>query len=287
MRLIKDPRAFQSEMSRQRSRGKTIGFVPTMGALHAGHASLVKAARKENDFVAVSIFVNPTQFGPKEDFKKYPRTLAADIKILENEKADYLFAPSPEAMYGPMDITRVDISAEDPAMNITDRLCGKSRPGHFQGVATVVAKLFNLALPHRVYFGAKDYQQCAVIKRMIHDLRFNLEFKMMPTFREKDGLAMSSRNRYLTPENRLRARSLSETLFWIRREVLAGRRSLAALRREGLKRLKPYVEKVDYLEIVDPETLVSLKKFQPKIAVLTACFVGKTRLIDNVIITAS
>ncbi len=190
-------------------------------------------------------------------------------------------------MYGKSEITRVDISSADPLKDITNRLCGKSRPGHFQGVATVVAKLFNLALPHRVYFGAKDYQQCLVVKRVIEDLCFNLEFKMIPTFREKDGLAMSSRNRYLSPENRLRARALSRALFWIRREITGGRRNISQIRLEAIKQLKPYVDQIDYLEIADPETLISLKRFQPKMAVLTACFVGKTRLIDNVIIHAS
>ena len=252
-----------------------------MGALHEGHLSLVRAARRENKVVAVSIFVNPAQFGPKEDFKKYPRPARADRRLLQKEKTDYLFAPSPEAMYPKDFSTFVEI---DPSL--ANVLCGKSRPDHFRGVATVVAKLFQIAKPHRAYFGAKDYQQTVVIRRMVCDLNFDTAIRVLPTVRESGGLAMSSRNQYLSPSERERARVVSQVLFWLRDEIRAGRRGLAGLKGEALRRLKQKADRIDYLEIVDPETLVPLKRFQPQMAAVAACFVGKTRLIDNVIIRA-
>ena len=280
MKLIRDPKKFQAEMERLRKKGRAIGFVPTMGALHEGHLSLVRAARRENDVVAVSIFVNPLQFGPKEDLKKYPRTLKEDRRLLEEAKADYLFPPSPAAMYPEGFKTVIDAGGE----SLSKVLCGKFRPGHFRGVCTVAAKLFNLAKPDRVYFGAKDYQQAAILRRMILDLNTGIEFRLMPTVREKDGLAMSSRNRYLSPEERRRALGLSRILFWMRSQIKGGERDILRLKRAGLARLKTAVDRVDYLEIVDPETLESLRKFQPRMVIAAACFAGKTRLIDNVII---
>lgn len=268
-------------MEKLRKRGKSIGFVPTMGALHEGHLSLVRAAKKENKVTAVSIFVNPAQFGPKEDLKKYPRPLSCDKKLLKSVKADYLFLPSIQDIYPEGFSTFVE---PDPAL--TSGLCGKFRPGHFRGVATVVAKLFNIAKPHRAYFGLKDYQQSAVICRMVKDLNMDLEIRLMPTVREKDGLALSSRNQYLSAEDRRRALEISKTLFWIRTQIQEGSRNLARLRREGLARLRECSDSVDYLEIVDSETLVPLKRFQPQMTVLAAVRVGKTRLIDNVIIAA-
>ena len=269
-------------MEALRLKGKTIGFVPTMGALHEGHLSLVRAARRENDIAVVSIFVNPLQFGPREDFKKYPRVMKQDSALLKKEKMDYLFSPEPEAMYSKKFSTIVEVSK-----TLTSVLCGKSRPGHFRGVTTVVAKLFHLAKPHRVYLGAKDYQQATVIGRMISDLNMDIEFRLMPTVRETDGLAMSSRNRYLNTDERARARLISQTLFWLRDEILSGRRDIAALKGEAYQKLGKKADSVDYLEIVDPETLQSLEKFQPAMVAAAACFVGKTRLIDNVIISPS
>lgn len=269
-------------MRRLRGAGKTIGFVPTMGALHEGHLSLVERSKKENDVTAVSIFVNPAQFGPKEDFGKYPRPAKKDKALLLGEKTDYLFMPSPAQMYPEGFSSYVELPDSLAAV-----LCGAFRPGHFRGVATIVVKLFNLVLPRRAYFGLKDYQQCAVIKKVVTDFNFDLELCFAPTVREKDGLAMSSRNAYLSKEERKRASAVSQTLFAIREELCAGKRNLPEIRRRAIRKLKSSADKIDYLEIADPETLVPLKKTQPRMVALAACFVGKTRLIDNVIISLS
>ena len=270
-------------MERLRRRGRRIGFVPTMGALHEGHLSLVRAAARENDVAVVSIFVNPTQFGPKEDFRKYPRTFARDRRMLEKAGVDYLFCPSAPALYQEGFSTFVDMKPAAHQPGIFDLLCGKFRPGHFRGMATVVLKLFHLAKPHRAYFGAKDYQQALVVRRLIQDLNLDLALRLLPTVREKDGLAMSSRNRYLRPSDRIRARALSRALFEVSRQIRSGRRNLRELRLEAAAELRRYVDHIDYFEIADPETLIPLKKFQRRMAILTACRVGKTRLIDNVI----
>ena len=281
MRKISSPQQLAKVLTRLRKKGKTLGFVPTMGALHEGHLSLVRAARRENKMVVVSIFVNPTQFGPKEDLKKYPRPLTHDLRLLKKEKVDFVFVPTVKAIYG----KKVKASVK-PNVKLTKTLCGKSRPGHFQGVATVVAKLFEIVNPNRVYFGAKDYQQGMVIKRLIEDLDFKIRFRLMPIVREKDGLAMSSRNQYLSPVQRQQALALSKTLFELRRGVRARKGSLKALRQAGLKRLRTKGIRVDYLELVDPESLQKLRRKQPKMLAAVAGFVGKTRLIDNVIIRA-
>lgn len=285
MIIIPGPSHFQKEMEKLRKKGKTIGFVPTMGALHEGHLSLVRQAKKENDVAAVSIFVNPTQFGPKEDFKKYPRPAFEDSRLLKIVKTDYLFMPSADAMYGRATHRVAPTNVEPPA-NLVNVLCGKFRPGHFQGVATVVAKLFNLAKPHRAYFGLKDYQQAMVISKMAADLNMDLQLRLMPTVREKDGLAMSSRNRYLSPADRRRALVVSQVLFEIRDRIKNGSKDLSKLRAEGLKRLKKYADSVDYLEIVDALTLESLKEPRPRMTALAAVRIGNTRLIDNVILTS-
>lgn len=279
MKTISSPHKFQAKMEQLRRAGNKIGFVPTMGALHEGHLSLIRKARKENDIVAASIFVNPLQFGPKEDFKKYPRVLSHDSALLKKEGTDYLFYPSPESMYPAGAVTSVEVD------KLSEGLCGKFRPGHFRGVTTVVSKLFNIVKPHRVYFGAKDYQQATIIHKMIVDLNFDIEFNLCPTVREKDGLAMSSRNRYLSPEDRGRALAVSQALFEIRDRVHSGGRNLKAIKKAALRKLSSYADRVDYLEIVDPVNLEVLKKFQPKMVALAACYVGKTRLIDNVIIS--
>lgn len=281
MKRIADPKRFQKEMERLRAKGKTIGFVPTMGALHEGHLSLFEKARKENSVVAASIFVNPAQFGPKEDFKKYPRTLAADSALLKKEKVDYLFYPEAPAMYPEGASLTVDPGP------LAAGLCGQFRPGHFRGVATIVAKLFNIVKPHRVYFGAKDYQQAMILRRMIEDLNFDIAFRLCPTVRERNGMAMSSRNRYLSLEDRQRAVWISKILFDLRSKVRGGEKNLHKLRKEAFRELRRHTNRIDYLEIVDPLTLEPLKAYQPWMVALTACFVGKTRLIDNVIITAS
>ncbi|MDA9101118.1 pantoate--beta-alanine ligase [Omnitrophica bacterium] len=283
MRVIRRVSEWQAVLKRRKA--AVIGLVPTMGALHEGHLSLVRAARKENDVTVVSIFVNPTQFGPKEDLKKYPRSFRQDCAKLKKEKVDYVFYPAAQEVYPEGFKTSVAVapSADDP---LTRSLCGKFRPGHFDGVATVVAKLFNMLKPDTAYFGLKDYQQCAVIWRMVQDLNFGVRLRTLPTVREKDGLAMSSRNAYLQGRSRQRALSLSQVLFWVRAEILSGRRDFSAIRAAALQKLKAGVDRVQYLEFVDPSNLRPLNKFQLPLVALTACYVGKTRLIDNVIITS-
>jgi len=247
-----------------------------MGALHEGHLSLVRRAKKQNQVVVVSIFVNPLQFGPREDLSKYPRTLRRDSQLLKQLKVDYVFLPRVTDIYPDSFSTTVHIKG------LSENFCGKSRPGHFDGVATVVSKLFQIIEPDQVYFGAKDYQQALVLKKMVGDLDFDMRFHILPTVREKDGLALSSRNQYLSAEQRKRAVQLSQTLFWMREQIQSGCRDLSKLRRRAKARLSPYVRRIDYLEIADAETLAILSKPAPAMVILGACFLGKTRLIDNV-----
>jgi len=263
-----------------RLRRRTLGLVPTMGALHAGHLSLVATARAGCDAVAVSIFVNPTQFGPNEDFARYPRTFDADCALLEEAGVDFVFAPSTAEMYPPGASTYVAVEG------VSDRLDGASRPGHFRGVTTVVSKLFNIVAPEWVYFGQKDAAQVAVLRRMVRDLNFDVEVVVCPIVRDDDGLAMSSRNRYLTPEERRQALVLRRTLCRIEEEAAAGITSSAVLIDAGRAVLveEPKV-RVDYFAIVDPETLVDLENVNAgNTLVAVAAFVGNTRLIDNVLI---
>ena len=284
MQIIRQPKALMAKLERVRKRGRTIGFVPTMGALHEGHLSLVRAAQKENDVVVVSLFVNPTQFGPKEDFKRYPRTFKRDSQLLRKEKTQLLFYPAVKVMYPEGLHSKVRLRPWGDGIDLTNKLCGLHRPGHFDGVITVVTKLFNIVLPHRAYFGAKDYQQAQVVKQIIRDFHFSIQLKILPTVREKDGLAVSSRNRCLSDLDRQRACMLSKTLFRMKKRLEGGRPNLKKLRTEALAQLRPMVEKIDYFEIVDPQSLKRLSKWQPEMVVVGACFVGKTRLIDNDII---
>jgi pantoate--beta-alanine ligase len=282
MKLIRYPEKLQQILEKERTRGKTVGFVPTMGALHEGHLSLVRASNRENDVTVVSIFVNPTQFGMNEDYAKYPCVLAEDMKKLRTVKVDYLFWPSVAVMYPEGYATFVDVSPK-----LANVLCGKFRPGHFRGVATVMAKLLNITGPCRLYLGAKDFQQATVISQLVRDLNLPTRVRVMSTVREKDGLAMSSRNRYLNPRERHRALAISRALFTLKRDLLREKRGgLAGLKARALRELKKNVDRVQYFEIVKPGTLVPLKKHQKNMAILAACFVGKTRLIDNVIIRA-
>lgn len=286
MKIIRNVNQLQKALQTERTRGKSVGFVPTMGALHAGHLSLVQASNRENDFTVVSIFVNPTQFGPKEDFSKYPRVLEQDQRLLIAAKTDFLFYPSVQEMYpeGLGSLLKIK-GAKWP--RLAQGLCGSFRPRHFQGVVTVVAKLLSAVGPCRLYLGAKDYQQAAVISQMVRDSKMKVSVKIWPTVREKDGLAMSSRNRYLSPEERKRALLISRTLFELRRKAGLRKSSLAKLRKTAIQELKAGVDRIQYFEIVDPETLKPLQQFQRKMVALTACFVGETRLIDNVIIRLS
>ncbi len=259
--------------------GKNVGFVPTMGALHAGHLSLVKRARSDNEIVVVSIFVNPTQFGPREDFNAYPRMLDKDQSLLEGENVDYLFAPETSEMYPKGFSTSIHVA------NLTDYLCGYYRPGHFDGVALVVNKLFNIVKPTRAYFGQKDAQQFRMLRRMVQDLNMDVEMIEMPIVREKDGLALSSRNMYLSAEERKEATMLHQAIKYAVDQIKSGRRDAYKIKLEAINRLRasPNI-KVQYFEIVDEETLVPVSNVKSKVIVAAAIFLGKTRLIDNEIV---
>jgi len=257
-----------------------IGFVPTMGALHEGHLSLVRAAKKQTDIVAASIFVNPTQFGPNEDFSKYPRTFERDCELLKNEGVDLLFAPSAEEMYPRGAVTWVTVEG------LSDKLDGRSRPGHFRGVTTVVAKLFHVVEPDVAFFGQKDAVQLVLIRRMVRDLNMPVEIVGCPIVREKDGLAMSSRNAYLSAEERKSALVLNDTLQAIKKRFDEGEKNSEKLISAGMDifRREPLV-RLDYLDIVDPETLDPLPFINRDTLAAVAACVGTTRLIDNITLT--
>ena len=262
-----------------RQDGRRLGFVPTMGALHAGHISLVRAARQQCDAVAVSIFVNPTQFGPKEDFSKYPRTFERDRELLEAEGVAILFAPSTEEMYPPGTTTFVTVEG------LSEKLCGRSRPGHFRGVATVVAKLFNIVEPDLAFFGQKDSAQAVIIRRMVRDLAFDVEIVVCPIVREPDGLALSSRNAYLDPRQRKQATALYRSLMRVQTLVDGGESDSARLIAAALEVFKEEPEvRLDYFEIVDRETLDPVADISRGALVAVAAFVGATRLIDNIVL---
>ncbi len=264
-----------------RRAGQLVGFVPTMGALHEGHLSLVRAAKAQTDVVVVSIFVNPLQFGPQEDLAKYPRTFERDCELLRNEGVDLIFAPSAEEMYPPGAITLVEVKG------LTDRLDGISRPGHFRGVTTVVAKLFHIVEPDKAFFGQKDAAQSAIIRQMVRDLNFQLEIVVCPIVREPDGLAMSSRNAYLSGEERQRGLVLSRALQAVQAAFDAGERDVAKLESAGKLAMaaEPSV-RLDYLSIVDPDTLEPANDFKRPALVAVAAWVGSTRLIDNRILNS-
>jgi len=262
-----------------RTRGQRLGLVPTMGALHEGHLSLVRAARAQCDAVAASIFVNPTQFGPTEDLSKYPRQFERDCRLLEKEGVDLLFVPSVEEMYPSGVGTWVLIEG------LSEKLDGRSRPGHFRGVTTIVAKLFHIIEPDAAFFGQKDAAQLAVIRRMVQDLNFAVEITACPIVRETDGLAMSSRNAYLGPEERARAVVLHRSLLRVQEMFQGGEREpgrLISAAKEVLAREAQVV--LDYIEIVDPETLDPLVEISRRALVAVAVHVGSTRLIDNVLL---
>jgi len=264
-----------------RQEQRVIGLVPTMGALHAGHLALVDRARKECSPVYASIFLNPTQFGPNEDLSKYPRPLEADIEKLTGAKADGLFLPSAEEIYPPGFSTYVHVEG------ISERLEGKSRPGHFRGVATVVLKLFEIAQPHYAYFGRKDAQQVRIIQKMVRDLNLDVELVICPTVRETDGLALSSRNAYLGPEERTAATVLFRALQAAGKELAAGVRDTLELQRTMRKVLESESQaRVDYAEIVDTETFEPVVRVGRNCYALLAVRIGSTRLIDNMLIHA-
>lgn len=258
--------------------GRRLGLVPTMGALHEGHLSLVRAAKVACDAVVVSIFVNPTQFAPNEDFSRYPRSFERDCRLLEAQNVDAVFAPSVEEMYPQGSVTWIEVAS------LSERLDGKSRPGHFRGVATVVAKLFHIVEPDAAFFGQKDAAQLAIIRRMVLDLNFPIEVVGCPIVREPDGLAMSSRNAYLNPEERQSARVLSRSLREVENAFRAGENRVGPLIQLGRKTIaaEPAV-RLDYFEIVQPDTLESAATPEGSLAAVAA-FVGTTRLIDNVVL---
>ncbi len=281
MKIFETVEQTRADTRAARLSGKRIGLVPTMGALHEGHLSLVGAAKSKCDLVVVSIFVNPTQFGPNEDFARYPRTFERDCNLLEKEGVDLVFAPSVEEMYPTGAVTYVTVEG------MSDKLCGRSRPGHFRGVTTVVSKLFHIVEPDLAFFGQKDAAQVAIIRRMVRDLKMPVEIVVCPIVREPDGLAMSSRNAYLTPEQRKQALVLSRALRRVQQLFNAGERNAAKLIEAGKHVIaeEPSV-RLDYLEIVDPETLEGVDVISSKALVAVASFAETTRLIDNLLLQA-
>jgi pantoate--beta-alanine ligase len=279
MQVVHSIAETRAALRKLRAQDRTVGLVPTMGALHAGHISLVRAARAQSDVVVATIFVNPTQFGPNEDFSKYPRTFEEDCRLLEQEGVDLLFAPTAEEMYPPGASTFVEVEG------ISDRLDGASRPGHFRGVATVVAKLFHIVGPDRAFFGQKDAAQVAVLRRMVRDLNFPLEVVVCSTVREPGGLALSSRNRYLSPSERQIALTLRRTLAEIEKRATQGEERSSMLIEAGLEVLSRAPEvRLDYLKIVDPDTLEDVGEIRNGALVAIAAWVGATRLIDNIVL---
>ena len=279
MDIVKTINQLRLAVQKGRAEGKTIGLVPTMGALHRGHASLIEAAVKKCDFVIVSIFVNPTQFGPNEDLDKYPRDLEGDAKICEQAGADIIFTPDVNEMYPDKIITWVEVE------DLTDNLCGKSRPGHFKGVTTVCAKLFNVVCPDTAFFGQKDAQQAVVIKRMVKDLNMPLKIEICPTVREESGLAISSRNQYLSESEKKEAELLYAALEKCEEMVgkgVSNRGKLVDAMREMLAK-SPNLN-VEYISIVDMETLKDIDNITSGSLVAMAVKIGATRLIDNIIV---
>lgn len=275
MKTLNSTEEVRRQIKQWKSEGCSIGLVPTMGYLHEGHVSLIERA-SENDRVVVSIFVNPMQFGPDEDLSSYPRDFDRDSMICEQNGVDLIFSPEPEEMYGPEFFTYVDMSV------VTEELCGLSRPGHFRGVCTVLSKLFNIVAPDRAYFGEKDAQQVAVIRQMVKDLNFDLEVKGCPIVREADGLAKSSRNVYLSEEERKAALVLSRSIELGRKLLSEGERDTDRL----INEIRSFIEKeplarIDYLKAVDSVTMKPVSEIDRKVLVAMAVFIGKTRLIDN------
>jgi len=278
VKILKSVKQLTEAITNDKRNGRRIGFVPTMGVLHEGHLSLIRRARRETDIVVVSIFVNPAQFGPHEDFEGYPRDLERDKKLLRRERVDYLFVPARSSIY-PKGFR--DYVSPGP---LGRTLCGAKRPGHFRGVATVVKRLFELVRPDVAYFGEKDYQQARVIESLVKRYRWPVRIKTGPTVRERDGLAMSSRNRYLSQRERMQARALFDSLQLARRMTRSGVRDVRRIKKAIRKVLIRQVKKIDYIQIVDPKTLQPLKQVRRSALVALACDVGSARLIDNMLV---
>lgn len=279
MLLIRSARRMTQVSQRLVRQGKCLGVVPTMGALHDGHGSLIRSAASENDVVIVTVFVNPLQFGPREDFHRYPRNLARDVRLARAAGADIVFAPSVRELYPPGFQTRVSLG---PLAEVWE---GRSRPGHFHGVATVVTILLELTRPAAAYFGQKDYQQTLVIRQVVRDLHLPVRLRVLPTVREQGGLALSSRNQSLTPVQRRRASVLYRALCVARRRLRAGARRSAPLVREMKRRIRSVSGvRLDYVAIVDATTLTPQARVRGRVAILVAAWVGRTRLIDNLLV---
>lgn len=279
MQIIQSCGEMQKLATDLRTAGKTIGLVPTMGYLHQGHLSLMRKSREENNVSVISIYVNPTQFGRGEDFTTYPRDMEGDAQKAQSAGVDYIFAPGDKDIYPAGYCTFVEVE------ELTEGLCGASRPGHFKGVTTVVAKLFNICKPHRAYFGQKDAQQARILGQMTRDLNLDLEIVVMPIVREADGLALSSRNVYLSPEERKAAHSLSRSLKWAREVYRQGERSADLLIQGIIKMIeKEKTGTVDYVEIVDADTLKEVGQIERPALVALAVKYGKARLIDNCVL---
>ncbi len=268
----------RSIIGRVRGNGDSVGLVPTMGALHEGHSCLIRRARQTDDFVVVSIFINPIQFGPGEDLEAYPRQLQEDAAVAEELGADLIFAPTAEEMYPPDFTTYVEVG------ELTDKLCGALRPGHFRGVTTVVSKLFNIVSPDRAYFGQKDYQQLLVIERMTRDLDMPVEIVACPTVREADGLAVASRNKYLTPEQRAAAPAIYQALQKGAEAVKSGASAKEAEEMVAAQIENEPLLELQYARAVDPRTLAEPGSAGPPMLLAVAAFAGDTRLIDNIVV---
>ncbi len=276
MRLVHTISEVRSQVKEWKSQGLTVGFVPTMGYLHEGHQSLIERTAKENDKVGVSDYVNPMQFGPTEDLASYPRDIERDCGICEKAGANLVFNPDPSEMYAPDFCTFADMTG------LTDVLCGKSRPVHFRGVCTVVSKLFNIVAPHRAYFGEKDAQQLAVIRRMVRDLNFDIEIVGCPIIREDDGLAKSSRNTYLSEQERKAALILSRSLELGKKALQDGERDAEKIRKIICDNISTEpLSRIDYVEVSDLFTLERQETIKSDVLVAIAVYIGKTRLIDN------
>jgi pantoate--beta-alanine ligase len=282
MEIIQLPEAMQNRAKSYLLNGRTIGFVPTMGSLHEGHLSLVRRARQESDIIVISIFVNPIQFGPSEDFERYPRDTKGDLEKLQQENADVIFMPEMSLMYPQRFLTHVEVD------EISQRLCGAFRPNHFRGVATVVTKLLNIVKPTKVYFGQKDFQQSVIIKKLVRDLNIDTDVVICPTVRERDGLAMSSRNAYLTEKQRKAAtviyKCLQEASDLIKSGIIDGAVVRGFMQERILKETD--ISSIDYAGVYDPETMVDVSEISGDTLLAVALKIGDTRLIDNMLVTA-
>jgi pantoate--beta-alanine ligase len=281
MEIIRIPRIMQDTSRGHLLHSRTIGFVPTMGALHEGHLSLVRMSREENNVTAVSIYVNPAQFSPSEDFTKYPRPIEADIERLREEAVDILFLPDDTHMYP------AEFSTEIEVKGLSERMCGHFRPGHFKGVATIVAKLFSVVRPTRAYFGQKDFQQTVIIRRMAKDLNLDIEVVVCPTIREENGLALSSRNAYLDREQRRAAivlyRCLSEAADALRSGIRSGEKIRQTMKSQLVKETQ--ITSIDYISVYHPDTLEDIEDLQGEVLLAGAVRMGDIRLIDNMLVS--